>query len=85
MELQILDIYSLYNYSTFSQAYAGGGTKPPNSRSRSLAKVRVVRSSRNGPMICTPIGSPDGERPIGITVAGRPGGVATVAHTIRDV
>jgi hypothetical protein len=38
----------------------------------------VVRSSSKEPMICTPMGRPDGERPIGATVAGRPGGVASV-------
>ena len=35
-------------------------------------------------MICIPIGRPARERPIGITVAGNPGGVAKVLHTIRD-
>src|SRR5262245_40956464 len=56
----------------------GGGTKPPNSRSINLANSIVVRSSSCGPTICTPMGNPVSESPIGAAVAGRPGTVATL-------
>src|ERR1700736_5966766 len=55
---------------------AGGGTKPPNSRSISSANFSGVRSSSQGPTICTPTGKPSGDRPIGMAVSGRPGSVA---------
>ena len=62
----------------------GGGAKPPNSRSTNSANAIGVRSSRKGPMICMPIGKPACERPMGITVAGKPGSVASVLQTIKD-
>ena len=52
-------------------ASAGGGWKPPNSRSTSRAIASVVRSSRYGPAIWSPTGRPSRVRPIGTTVAGR--------------
>src|SRR6185437_989477 len=58
----------------------GGGTKPPNSRSISSASFSGVRSSSQGPTICTPTGSPSGDSPSGIAVAGRPGSVAMPGH-----
>src|SRR5262245_35464708 len=59
----------------------GGWTKPPNSRSINLANSIVVRSSSCGPTICTPMGKPASESPIGAAVAGRPGTVATLPQT----
>ena len=50
----------------------GGGTKPPNSRSINSASFSGVRSSSQGPTICTPIGSPSAESPSGIAVDTNP-------------
>ena len=65
------------DYEARAYANAGGGTKPPNSRSISRASSSVVRSSSQGPTIWTPIGSPSDVRPAGTAVAGNPGRVAT--------
>ena len=53
---------------------------PPNSRSISSASFSGVRSSSQGPTICTPTGKPSGAKPIGIAVDGRPGRVAMPGH-----
>ena len=49
-----------------------GGTNPPNSRSISSASFSGVRSSSQGPRICTPIGRPSGAKPVGIAVDTNP-------------
>ena len=63
-------------FSASQSSNIGGGLKPPNSRSISSASLKGVRSSSQGPTICTPIGKPSGEKPVGIAVEGRPGRVA---------
>ena len=50
---------------------AGGGVKPPYSRSSIPANSMQGRSPMMGPTICTPTGNPDFVRPIGATVEGR--------------
>jgi hypothetical protein len=54
----------------------GGGLNPPNSLSINSASLKGVRSSSQGPTICTPTGNPSGAKPVGIAVEGRPGKVA---------
>ena len=44
--------------------------------------ARVVRSSRNGPMICTPIGNPPDVFPTGTQVAGKLARLAIPGHAI---
>ena len=79
----LLHIYSLDRLTGLNQynpSNISGGTKPPNSRSISSASLRGARTSSQGPTICTPIGRPSGDSPIGIAVAGRPGRVAVPGH-----
>ena len=44
--------------------------------------ARVVRSSRNGPMICTPTGNPPAVFPTGAQVAGKLATLAMPDHAI---
>ena len=53
-----------------AHSHPGGGTKPCHAVSSSLATSIVVRSAYCAPTICTPIGSPSGEKPSGAAVAG---------------
>src|SRR6202035_666521 len=52
----------------YQSSNIGGGTNPPNSRSISSASFSGVRSSSQGPTICTPTGKPSGAKPVGIAV-----------------
>ena len=52
-------------------AHPSGGTKPCQAFSNILATWIVMRSPYSGPTICTPIGRPAFDMPIGATLAGR--------------
>src|ERR1051326_9496740 len=58
-----------------------GFAYPPISFASSAAKRIGVRSSRYGPIACSPIGRPSRERPAGNAVAGWPATVDTAGYT----
>lgn len=66
-----LFVSHLETFSVFFIQKPGGRGHPPLRASRCFAKSSVVRSSKYGPTICMPIGSPLLRQPTGTTVAGK--------------
>ena len=60
------------NYIDQDQATSGGGRHGPPSISSFAATASTTSSSHGRPTICTPIGKPSSECPIGTTAAGKP-------------
>src|ERR1700680_3643599 len=59
--------------STHDQSSSGGDFHGPQSISSFAATASTTSSSHGRPTICTPIGKPSSESPIGTTAAGKPG------------
>ena len=58
--------------STRDQSSSGGACQGPRSISSFAATASTTSSSHGRPTICTPIGKPSSEYPIGTTAAGKP-------------